>query len=625
MCYFSGRFSPYGRLDMISCPDFAVSDFPMPSFASVPGLASSNSFACSDLTAMLGHPALIVGWAKWLPAWITPLWVLSIGLLLGAIAVVVVYGILSVLSLVPLLGQLADKPRRGITASLIVGGIIAAGLCATYIPIAGEYSNTLFLPLICIGLVLGFGVIYGMWHRTRNEWAAMVGEGVIPYLLSTMAVFAVIGLAGTPFVENPRSILDSIAAVNLVGDGTERVVVTVPASPDLPVGESPFVPANIDYQLRSVTGLTIESDRTVLLGDSADPAGFGRTPQRVNEGEKLVYSYENRDQPPIPSDPTRLHIQNREIDDATVVFTFNNQPMVPQASSIVVIAFTFFLTLTCLIVFRQAAPRVWALALSTAKNEMAQPLYLLLLAIGLFGVLLFGIYPFNTLGDDIRLLKDSGVTLIMVLGMVQAVWSAGTSVSEEIEGRTALTVLSKPVSRRSFILGKYAGIMLSVLVLFVILSAVLTVVISYKPIYDARETASGDTVWQTGHDEIMTTLPVLGLYLMETMAIGAIAVALATRLPLLANFITCFVIYVIGNLTSPLVASARDNNELVGFVGKLIAVVIPNLNIFNVQAAVDTGNQIPAIYLAGAFNYLVCFSIAIWMLAMLLFEDRDLA
>ncbi len=127
---------------------------------------------------------------------------------------------------------------------------------------------------------------------------------------------------------------------------------------------------------------------------------------------------------------------------------------------------------------------------------MAQPLYLLLLAIGLFGVLLFGIYPFNTLGDDIRLLKDSGVTLIMVLGMLQAVWSAGTSVSDEIDGRTALTVLSKPVSRRSFILGKYAGIMLAVLVLFVIIAAVLLVVISYKPIYDARETTRGTTTWQ---------------------------------------------------------------------------------------------------------------------------------
>jgi hypothetical protein len=109
------------------------------------------------------------------------------------------------------------------------------------------------------------------------------------------------------------------------------------------------------------------------------------------------------------------------------------------------------------------------------------------------------------------------------------------------------------------------------------------------------------------------------------MVIGAIAVALATRLPLLANFIICFVVYVIGNLTSPLVASAEGNNELVGFVGKLIAVVIPNLNIFNVQSAVDTGNQIPPLYLAGAFNYLFCFVIAIWMLSMLLFEDRDLA
>ena len=123
----------------------------------------------------------------------------------------------------------------------------------------------------------------------------------------------------------------------------------------------------------------------------------------------------------------------------------------------------------------------------------------------------------------------------------------------------------------------------------------------------------------------MTTVPVLGLYFMETMAIGAVAVALATRLPLLANFITCFVVYVIGNLTSPLVAASKGNNELVGFVGNLIAVVVPNLNIFNVQTAVHSGNTIPLIYLAASFNYLLCFTVAIWMLAMLLFEDRDLA
>lgn len=564
--------------------------------------------------------------SNWLPAWLTPLYVIALGLLIGGLAAVVVYGVLALLSFIPGLGSLPDSPKRAITASLIVGGVIGALLCGVYVPAAGEqFSYALILPLMTIGVIMGFGVIYGMWHRTRAEWWDTLAEGVVPYLLSVAGFFIVIGLAATPLVENPIAFLESIPAVNLVGDGTTELVVTVPGVGDADADTSPFHPAGASYNLRNMTQLAIRSDKTVLLADSADPAVFSTVPTRIDAGEELMFRPDEGGRPPIPGDASLLHIQNREINPAEVIFTITNTPPIPEVSSILVMAFSFFLAITSLMAFRQAAPRVWALALSTAKNEMAQPLYLLLLAIGMFGVVFFGFYPFNTLGDDIRLLKDSGVTMIMVLGMIQAVWSAGTSVSDEIEGRTALTVLSKPVSRRSFILGKYAGIMLSVLVLFVFIGAVFLIVISYKPIYDARETSRAATTWQMGHEEIMTTVPILGLYFMETMAIGAIAVALATRLPLLANFITCFVIYVIGNLTSPLVASTEGNNELVGFVGKLIAVVVPNLNVFNVQSAVDAGNPIPLIYLAGAFNYLVCFAIAIWMVAMLLFEDRDLA
>ncbi len=587
-------------------------------------IAGSGGLATVSLIdSMPIHPGMIVGQVmKWLPVWLTPIWLIAMGLGIGALLSLAVYSILALLSYIPAIGNLPDSPRRGVIASLLLGGALATTLCLLYVPQQSEYVESLFLPLICIGLLLGFGLIYGAWHRTRSEWPSMLTEGVVPYLLSVAGIFAIVGFAATPLVSNPRDFIDSIPAVNLVGDGTEKVTIEIPPMGD---DQSVFHAAGIPYILRNVAELTIESDKTVLLADASNPVGFSRSPFRVDPGESLRYRYEDRDTSPIPGDSSRLHIQNREIDPATVVFTFKNLPLVPQASSIVWIAAFFFMMITGLVAFRQAAPRVWALALSTASNEMAQPLYLLLLGLGIFGVLFFGIYPFNTLGDDIRLLKDSGVTLIMVFGMLQAVWSAGTSVSEEIEGRTALTVLSKPVSRRSFILGKYAGIMLSVLVMFAIIGAVLLIVISYKPIYDARETSRGLTDWQTSHDEIMTTIPVLGLYFMQTMAIGAVAVALATRLPLLANFITCFVVYVIGNLTSPLVASTEGNNELVGFVGKLIAVVVPNLNVFNVQSAVDAGNPIPVIYLAGAFNYLVCFAIAIWMLAMLLFEDRDLA
>jgi ABC-type transport system involved in multi-copper enzyme maturation permease subunit len=205
------------------------------------------------------------------------------------------------------------------------------------------------------------------------------------------------------------------------------------------------------------------------------------------------------------------------------------------------------------------------------------------------------------------------------------VWSAGTGVAEEIEGRTALTVLSKPVSRRSFLIGKYAGIMMSVFVLFVIMGALLMITTAYKPIFEARENSSEDPVWQLAHMEMVSVVPGLVLYFMETAAIAAIGVALATRVAMLANFLICLTIYVVGNLTSPLVQSAGGENELVGFVGKLIAVVVPNLNTFNVQSAVDVGNTIPPIYLAGAFNYLACFAVLALMVALLLFEDRDLA
>ncbi len=559
---------------------------------------------------------------EWLPVFITPIWILSLGLVIGAVATAIYFGVLAALSLIPGVGSLCDDSRRGNIASLILSGIVAIGLMAVLMP-GSPRPGLMVLPLAVIGLVIGYATVYGLWSRTRREWTYLLSEGVIPYLLSTAAVFAVIGLAGTPFAQSRESLLASIPQVNVLSDGVVTSTVTVPPGGD----EQIFVPANLEYDFASLAEITISSDKRVSLADAADPAQFGEPPVDLNPGvdEAITYQYADRDRPPIPADPTALHIYNQEIDPATVTFTFKTLPRVPQATTVVFTAIGFFLLVAALMAMRMAAPRVWALALSTAKNEMSQPLYLLLLAIGMFLIVLFMFMPFYTMGDDIRVLKDSAVTCIMLLALIQVVWSAGTAVSEEIDGRTALTVLSKPVSRRSFILGKYTGIMLAVLVLFVILGAVLLGVVSYKPIFDARESSKAVPEWQEGHAEVITTIPVLGLYLMETMAIGGVAVALATRLPLLANFVTCFAIYVIGNLTGPLVASSVGESELVGFVAKLIAVVVPNLNAFNVQSAVDAGSSIPLLYLAAAFNYLFFFVVAVWMVAMLLFEDRDLA
>jgi len=578
------------------------------------------------LAFLLGPGFLLGQTTSWLASWLTPIWVLAIGLLLGVALLAVVLGLLAALSFTPI-GRLADSPRVGRLTSLVMGGVIGAILAGIYVPQAGEHGQMLIIPLLVLGVAIGFGCVYGAWHRTRSELRSISTEGVVPYLLGALGIFAVVGLVATPLVNDPKQIIGSVWQVNLFSDGTEVIERTLePISEDLAnPDDAVFQKVALNYVMFNVAELTLTSDRTIIIADAASPAQFTTPPVRVNAGETIRYVREGMEPPPLPIDPGRVYMQNREVDPAKVTITMVTRPTVPEASSIITTAIAFFAVFMTYLALRQAAPRISAVALSTAKSEMAQPLYLLLLMIGVFGVLLFGILPFNTLGEDIRLMKDSGVTLIMVLGMLQAVWSAGTSVSDEIEGRTALTVLSKPISRGSFLLGKYLGIMLTVLVLFVIIGSVFLIVLSYKPIYDARENSQPMPEWTVGHEEIVTTIPALVLYFMETMAIGGIAVALATRLPLIANFIVCFVIYVIGNLTAPLVRSTVGENELVGFVGKLIAVVIPNLNTFNVQSAVDAGNQIPPIYLAGAFNYLFFFSIMIMMLALLMFEERDLA
>ncbi len=88
------------------------------------------------------EPGLILGQAlKWLPAWLTPLWVIAVGLAFGAIASIVVYGVLAVLSFIPVLGNIADDSKRVITASLILGGLIDIGLCAVYVQRAPEYGE----------------------------------------------------------------------------------------------------------------------------------------------------------------------------------------------------------------------------------------------------------------------------------------------------------------------------------------------------------------------------------------------------------------------------------------------------------------------------------------------------
>ena len=179
-----------------------------------------------------------------------------------------------------------------------------------------------------------------------------------------------------------------------------------------------------------------------------------------------------------------------------------------------------------------------------------------MLAIGVFGLILFPFVPYNTLGEDIKMVKDEGLTLIMVLSILMALWTASVSIAEEIEGRTALTLLSKPVGRREFIFGKFLGILVPVAIMFLVLGAIFLASVSYKVVYDARESALADPTLAECQREMLQVAPGLLLAFMEAVVLTAISVAISTRLPMMANLIICASIYVLGHLVPILANSA---------------------------------------------------------------------
>lgn len=274
---------------------------------------------------------------------------------------------------------------------------------------------------------------------------------------------------------------------------------------------------------------------------------------------------------------------------------------------------------------RLLLPKLAAITWATAKEAMTQPLFGVLLGIGIIALTIFTFLPYFTFGDDLKVFKDTSLMLIMILSIVLAIWTASVSVSEEIDGKTALTVLSKPIKRWHFILGKFFGILLPVAIMFIVLGAIFLGAISYKVKYDAREVSQPEPTIEQYEKEIKIIAPGLALAFMEAAILASIGVAISTRLPMLPNLIICGAIYALGHLIPLLANSTAGQLEYVPFMAYLLAAILPMLENFNVYGAIATGKEIPNALIGWAAVYCVVYCTVAMLVALLLFEDRDLA
>ena len=102
--------------------------------------------------------------------------------------------------------------------------------------------------------------------------------------------------------------------------------------------------------------------------------------------------------------------------------------------------------------------QLWAIARTTYAESIRQPVLMVAVVAGTILVVLSNPFSGYTLDDDQRLFVDLGLSTIFATEVVLAAFLATNVLNRELENRTALTVLSKPVSRPTFILGKYLGV-----------------------------------------------------------------------------------------------------------------------------------------------------------------------
>ena len=279
-------------------------------------------------------------------------------------------------------------------------------------------------------------------------------------------------------------------------------------------------------------------------------------------------------------------------------------------------------------------------ARGTFREIVRQPVFLLVVCGAALLTLLNLFVPFFAFKDETKMFIDVTLSTILVAGLLLGVWSAATSISEEVEGRTAMTLLSKPILRWQFILGKYLGIAQANFAALLLMTAVALPATYFKYGYDKKETGGGRVdlvemvqvgnvavpwVQEDRFETAVQIIPGLALVYLQVAVMSAVAVTLSTRLPMLVNLVTCFAIYVVGHLMPQLTASRQEGAEFVQFIAKVFASVLPALDAYDTSAAVATGTTIKWEYIQVAGLYSICYIAIAMLLAFILFEDHDLA
>lgn len=279
----------------------------------------------------------------------------------------------------------------------------------------------------------------------------------------------------------------------------------------------------------------------------------------------------------------------------------------------------------------------WVIARNTLGDALRKRVLLVFLLLAMVMLLLALMLNYLTAREQMVTFKSTELAIILIFGALIAITTSIFLIPNEIEKRTIYSVLSKPVQRWEFFLGKFLGGVLTALVTLGLMAVVLAIVVfvlsARPPSADLASVGQQAPInakdWMgRGAQEVALVFQGCFVIFFELILLTAIATTLSLFFSPTVNFsITAFV-FVAGSLQDVLAAWTRRNEFP---ITKLLATglyyVTPHFEDFNIVGNIvhpEVKLQMsPLLYAAEVSLYGVVYALMILLLGVLVFDRKE--
>jgi Cu-processing system permease protein len=225
-----------------------------------------------------------------------------------------------------------------------------------------------------------------------------------------------------------------------------------------------------------------------------------------------------------------------------------------------------------------------------------------------------------TAGQDIKIIKDLGLAASAVFGLFIAVFIGVGLVWKEVDRRSVYNLLVKPLRRHEFIVGKFLGLALTLLVNIAVMAISLYAVLAAMQwIHPGLARASVEAPVLDPQ-----LLKAFVLLYVQLLVVTSVALFFSTFAGPMMSAAFTFGLYVVGHFNADLAHFENIvQNPAAAWAGKMLYFVLPNLAPFDIKSAVVHGRAVSAAYVALTAGYGVLYVGAMLALAVAVFSRRD--